>query len=63
LTGQDLPIVESQRPQLLPLEPEQEIHAPSDRASLAYRQFLKKVGLKHYAVNVVASGGIAQLHR
>jgi hypothetical protein len=43
LTGQGLPIVESQRPQLLPLEPEHEIHAPSDRASLAYRQFLKKV--------------------
>jgi hypothetical protein len=39
-----MPIVESQRPQLLPLEPEQEIHAPSDRPSLAYRQCLRKVG-------------------
>ena len=46
LTAQDVPIVESQRPQLLPLDLSQEIHAPSDRLAVAYRVWLKKIGLK-----------------
>jgi phenylpropionate dioxygenase-like ring-hydroxylating dioxygenase large terminal subunit len=46
-TGQDVAIVESQRPQLLPLNLEQEIHVPSDRLAVAYRQWLKKLGLKY----------------
>ena len=49
LTGQDIPIVESQHPQLLPLSMENplEIHVPSDRLAVAYRQWLKKIGLKY----------------
>jgi vanillate O-demethylase monooxygenase subunit len=46
LTAQDIPIVESQRPQLLPLVLSQEIHAPSDRLAVAYRVWLKKIGMK-----------------
>ena len=49
LTMQDVPIVESQRPQLLPLNGK-EIHAPSDRLSVAYRQWLRKLGLKYGTV-------------
>ena len=47
LTHQDIPIVESQRPQLLPLDPVAEIHTPSDKLAVAYRQWLKKLGLKY----------------
>lgn len=47
LTRQDIPIVESQRPQLLPLDPVAEIHTPSDKLAVAYRQWLKKLGLKY----------------
>jgi phenylpropionate dioxygenase-like ring-hydroxylating dioxygenase large terminal subunit len=46
LAAQDVPIVESQRPQLLPLDMGQEIAVPSDRLAVAYRQWLKKLGLK-----------------
>jgi vanillate O-demethylase monooxygenase subunit len=46
VTAQDVPIVESQRPQLLSLHLDQEIHVPSDRLAVAYRQWLKKLGLK-----------------
>ena len=50
VTAQDVPIVESQRPQLLPLDLKQEIHAPSDRLAVAYRQWLKKLGLQYGTV-------------
>ena len=39
---QDRAIVESQRPELLPLE----LHLRSDRMAIAYRQWLKDLGLK-----------------
>lgn len=44
---QDIPVVESQRPELLPLDLQAELHLRSDRTAIAYRQWLKKLGLKH----------------
>lgn len=44
---QDIPIVESQRPELLPLDLQAELHLRSDRAAIAYRQWLRKIGLKY----------------
>jgi phenylpropionate dioxygenase-like ring-hydroxylating dioxygenase large terminal subunit len=46
LAAQDIPIVESQRPQRLPLDMGQEIAVPSDGLAVAYRGWLRKVGLK-----------------
>jgi len=46
LAAEDRPIVESQRPQLLPLDSGQETPMPSDQLSVAYRRWLKKLGLK-----------------
>jgi phenylpropionate dioxygenase-like ring-hydroxylating dioxygenase large terminal subunit len=43
--GQDVPVVESQRPELLPLDLQAELHLRSDRMSIAYRQWLNEVGL------------------
>lgn len=45
VTGQDVPIVESQRPELLPLDLQAELHLKSDRASIAYRKWLRELGL------------------
>ncbi len=42
---QDVPIVESQRPELLPLDLQQELHLRSDRTAIAYRQWLNAMGL------------------
>jgi phenylpropionate dioxygenase-like ring-hydroxylating dioxygenase large terminal subunit len=42
---QDTPIVESQRPELLPLDLQAEIHLRSDRTAIAYRKWLKELGL------------------
>src|ERR1700687_1298056 len=47
VSGQDIPIVESQRPELLPLDLQAELHLRSDRTAIAYRQWLKKIGLKY----------------
>jgi phenylpropionate dioxygenase-like ring-hydroxylating dioxygenase large terminal subunit len=44
---QDVPIVESQRPELLPLDLQAELHLPSDRTSIAYRKWLKQSGLTY----------------
>jgi phenylpropionate dioxygenase-like ring-hydroxylating dioxygenase large terminal subunit len=44
---QDVPIIESQRPELLPLDLQAELHLPSDRTSIAYRQWLKGTGLTY----------------
>ena len=46
LAAQDIPIVESQRPQRLPLGMGQEIAVPSDGLAVAYRNWLRKLGLK-----------------
>ena len=43
--SQDVPIVESQRPELLPLDLQAELHLRSDRLAIAYRRWLKELGL------------------
>jgi phenylpropionate dioxygenase-like ring-hydroxylating dioxygenase large terminal subunit len=45
ITLQDIPIVESQRPELLPLDLQAELHLRSDRTAVAYRRWLRQVGL------------------
>ncbi len=45
ITRQDIPIVESQRPELLPLDLQAELHLRSDRTAIAYRQWLKQLDL------------------
>jgi phenylpropionate dioxygenase-like ring-hydroxylating dioxygenase large terminal subunit len=47
VSGQDIPIVESQRPELLPLDLQTELHLRSDRTAIAYRQWLNKLGVKY----------------
>jgi phenylpropionate dioxygenase-like ring-hydroxylating dioxygenase large terminal subunit len=47
VTSQDVPIVESQRPELLPLDLQAEMHLRSDRTAIAYRKWLRQIGLKH----------------
>lgn len=42
---QDIPIVELQRPELLPLDLQAELHLRSDRTAIAYRRWLKELGL------------------
>ena len=42
---QDLPIVESQRPELLPLDLQDELHLRSDKTAIAYRRWLNEIGL------------------
>jgi phenylpropionate dioxygenase-like ring-hydroxylating dioxygenase large terminal subunit len=45
ITLQDIPIVESQRPELLPLDLQAELHLRSDRTAIAYRKWLRRLGL------------------
>ena len=45
ITGQDIPVVESQRPERLPLDLQAELHLRSDRVAVAYRKWLKQLGL------------------
>jgi phenylpropionate dioxygenase-like ring-hydroxylating dioxygenase large terminal subunit len=45
--GQDVPTVESQRPKRLPLDPAAELHVRADRASLAYRRWLRDRGIRY----------------
>ena len=42
IIGQDVPVVESQRPELLPLDLQAELHLRSDRLAIAYRMWLRK---------------------
>ncbi len=42
---EDRRIVESQRPQRLPLDMSVEMHIPADASSIAYRRGLKRFGL------------------
>ncbi|MCU0570555.1 MAG: aromatic ring-hydroxylating dioxygenase subunit alpha [Oculatellaceae cyanobacterium Prado106] len=44
--AQDVPMVESQRPQKLPLNLQQEFHFPCDKMSIAYRKWLHQIGLQ-----------------
>jgi phenylpropionate dioxygenase-like ring-hydroxylating dioxygenase large terminal subunit len=41
----DRPIIESQQPRRLPLEPGAELHCAADRLSVAYRRYLRKRGI------------------
>ena len=47
VAGQDIPIVESQRPELLPLNLREELHLRSDRTAIAYRRWLNDIGLSY----------------
>jgi phenylpropionate dioxygenase-like ring-hydroxylating dioxygenase large terminal subunit len=47
VSNQDIPVVEGQRPELLPLDLQAELHLRSDRTALAYRRWLKKIGLQY----------------
>jgi phenylpropionate dioxygenase-like ring-hydroxylating dioxygenase large terminal subunit len=42
---QDRPIVEGQRPEMLPLDLQAELHLRSDRTAIAYRKWLNQLGL------------------
>lgn len=46
IVSQDAPVVESQRPELLPLDLQAELHLRSDRLSIAYRKWLRELGLR-----------------
>ena len=43
--SQDKPVVQSQRPELLPLDLQAELHLNCDRTSIAYRQWLNELGV------------------
>jgi phenylpropionate dioxygenase-like ring-hydroxylating dioxygenase large terminal subunit len=43
--SQDAPILQSQRPELLPLDLQAELHLKSDRTAIAYRKWLKGLGM------------------
>ena len=45
IVSQDIPVVESQRPELLPLDLQSELHLKSDRMSIAYRKWLQQLGV------------------
>jgi len=47
ITLQDKPIVESQRPELLPLDLQEELHLRSDKTAIAYRRWLRAIGLSY----------------
>lgn len=44
---EDLAVVASQRPELLPLDLQAELHLRSDRVAIAYRRWLRELGLVH----------------
>mgnify|MGYP005643101707 CR=1 FL=1 len=45
ITAQDIPIVESKRTELLPMDLQSELSIRSDRISIAYRRYLKKLNI------------------
>jgi phenylpropionate dioxygenase-like ring-hydroxylating dioxygenase large terminal subunit len=47
VTAQDICIVNSQRPELLPLDLQSELHLRSDHIAIAYRRWLKQLGLQY----------------
>lgn len=49
--AQDRPVVESQRPALLPLDPQAELHLRCDRTALAYRKWLRELGINFGTMN------------
>ena len=47
VTEQDIRIVNSQRPELLPLDLQSELHLRSDQVAIAYRRWLRQLGLQY----------------
>jgi phenylpropionate dioxygenase-like ring-hydroxylating dioxygenase large terminal subunit len=47
VAAQDKVIVESQRPELLPLDLREELHLRSDLMAIAYRKWLRKIGMSY----------------
>ena len=47
ILGQDLPVVESQRPKRLPLGEKDEFNLPADRTSVHYRRWLRSLGVTY----------------
>jgi len=47
LAAQDIRIVNSQRPELLPLDLQSELHLRSDLLAIAYRRWLKQLGMQY----------------
>ncbi len=47
VAAQDKVIVESQRPELLPLDLQAELHLRSDRMAIAYRKWLRTIGFSY----------------
>ena len=45
IVAADVRILESQRPELLPLDLQAELHLPSDQTAIAYRKWLKSLGV------------------
>ncbi|MDF2963777.1 MAG: (2Fe-2S)-binding protein [Paenibacillus sp.] len=44
--AQDIDILENQKPELLPLDLQAELHLKSDRISIAYRRYLSEAGIR-----------------
>jgi phenylpropionate dioxygenase-like ring-hydroxylating dioxygenase large terminal subunit len=47
VTAQDKRVVESQRPELLPLDLQSELHLRSDRMAIAYRKWLRQIDFSY----------------
>jgi phenylpropionate dioxygenase-like ring-hydroxylating dioxygenase large terminal subunit len=47
VTEQDIRIVNSQRPEMLPLDLQAELHLRSDQVAIAYRRWLRQLGLQY----------------
>jgi hypothetical protein len=47
VSEQDRVVVESQRPELLPLDLQAELHLRSDRMAIAYRKWLRAIGFTY----------------
>jgi phenylpropionate dioxygenase-like ring-hydroxylating dioxygenase large terminal subunit len=47
VNAQDKTVVESQRPELLPLDLQSELHLRSDRMAIAYRKWLREIGFSY----------------
>jgi phenylpropionate dioxygenase-like ring-hydroxylating dioxygenase large terminal subunit len=47
VNAQDKIVVESQRPELLPLDLQSELHLRSDRMAIAYRKWLREIGFTY----------------
>jgi phenylpropionate dioxygenase-like ring-hydroxylating dioxygenase large terminal subunit len=47
VTEQDRVVVESQRPEFLPLDLQTELHLRSDRMAIAYRKWLREAGFTY----------------